>query len=437
MQPLSPSDRALGDLLIARRVLTLPQLDEVIGLAQTWHVRLGDAILSRNWIDPAVYYQAVAFYYELPFVDLISETPDSSLLFAAEADNYARRLTLPWKRNDGKILIATAMPGPETVLFARQRWGSAIEFVVVSKFDIGWTLQTAFADEALSHRAVYELVERNPEMSAQKVFTPAQAVFAYTIFTALMLGLAYSPIATLIIVNVALSVFYLGNFVFKGILVSVGGARSANQDETIAIAARQLRDDDLPVFTVLVPMYREPEVLPFLINSLRNLDYPLGKLDIKLVLEAGDMKPSRPQAAGPRKRLPSHPCASVISEDQAEGLQLRTAVRARRVCDDLRCRRPARAGPAAQGGRDVPAGSRQHGCRQGRLNYYNADENCLTRMFTLEYSQWFDQMLPGSSVSTCRSRSGGRPTISRSKCCASSTHGIPLMSPRMRISASG
>jgi len=32
---------------------------------------------------------------------------------------------------------------------------------------------------------------------------------------------------------------------------------------------------------------------------------------------------------------------------------------------------------------------------QGALNYFNKNENLLTRMFTLEYSYWFDYMLPG------------------------------------------
>jgi hypothetical protein len=49
MQTLSPSDRALGDLLVDRGVLTLPQLDEATALAEKWHVRLGDAIHSRTW----------------------------------------------------------------------------------------------------------------------------------------------------------------------------------------------------------------------------------------------------------------------------------------------------------------------------------------------------------------------------------------------------
>jgi cellulose synthase/poly-beta-1,6-N-acetylglucosamine synthase-like glycosyltransferase len=34
-------------------------------------------------------------------------------------------------------------------------------------------------------------------------------------------------------------------------------------------------------------------------------------------------------------------------------------------------------------------------CVQSALNYFNRSENFLTRMFTLEYSYWFDYMLPG------------------------------------------
>jgi cellulose synthase/poly-beta-1,6-N-acetylglucosamine synthase-like glycosyltransferase len=34
-------------------------------------------------------------------------------------------------------------------------------------------------------------------------------------------------------------------------------------------------------------------------------------------------------------------------------------------------------------------------CIQCALNYFNRNENFLTRMFTLEYSYWFDYMLPG------------------------------------------
>src|ERR1700689_1693769 len=285
--PFPPSDRALGDLLVGRRVITLPQLDEAVELAERWNVRLGDALLSRNWIDPRNYYETYAQNFDLPFVDLIRDPPDRDLLSEVDSDLYASRLTMPWRRNENRLLIATAEPGPETVLFARGRWGTAVEFVVVSKFDIVFTVQTAFAD-ALSRRAVFELAELDPEMSARTVFTTPQMIAAYALLSVILAGLAMAPIGTLIVLNIAVSILYLGNFVFKGILVSVGGGRSADNDETIAVEARALRTEDLPIFTVLVPMFREAVMLPQLAQALRNIDYPLGKLDIKIVLESGD-----------------------------------------------------------------------------------------------------------------------------------------------------
>ena len=393
MQPLSPSDRALGDLLVARRVLNLAQLDEAVTLAEAWHVSLGNAILSRNWTEPAVYYQAVAYHYELPFVDLIRDAPDAALLFAEEADIYARNLTIPWKHSDGKILIATAEPGPETVLFARKRWGVNVAFVVASKFDIVWAVQTAFAD-ALSHRAVYELAELNPDLSAQRVFTPGQIMFGYALLTLMLLGVALSPTATLIALNAVMSVFYLGNFAFKGILVFVGGARTIN--DTIAIEARALGEDELPVFTVLVPMYKEPAMLPMLAQSLRALDYPLGKLDIKLVLEASDHETievaSKLGLEGMFEVIrvpPSHP----QTKPKACNFALQFARGEFLVIYDAEDR------PEPDQLRKVVATFRKSSpntaCLQCSLSYFNSGENWLTRMFTLDYGLWFDQMLPG------------------------------------------
>src|ERR1700686_4720164 len=115
MQPIAPADRALGDLLVARRILTLAQLDEAVKLAETWSVRLADAILARNWIRPEALYQGIAYHFDLPFVDLVRDPPDPALLVAAEAEVYAQKLTVPWLVRDGRVVIATAEPGPATV----------------------------------------------------------------------------------------------------------------------------------------------------------------------------------------------------------------------------------------------------------------------------------------------------------------------------------
>jgi len=221
MYPISSSDRALGDVLVARGVLSLPQLDEAAGLAGMWHVRLGDAILARNWVEPAVYYQAIAFHFQLPFVDLIKDPPDPDLMSLGETESYARKLMIPWKESDGQIIIATAEPGPDLILLARQRWGNAISFAVASKPDIVWAIQASLSDK-MTHRAIYELAEQTLDMSAQQVFKPGQVVFGYSVLTVLMLGPALAPVATLVAINVLMSIFYLGNLVFKGILGCVG-----------------------------------------------------------------------------------------------------------------------------------------------------------------------------------------------------------------------
>ncbi len=395
MQPLSPSDRALGDLLVGRRILTLPQLDEATALAEKWHVRLGDAVLARNWIEPAIYYRALAFYFDLPFADLVREPPDQKLLRLRDADDYLRRLTIPWKRQAGRLLVATAEPGAGTVLYARERFGNAIDFVIASKFDIIWALQAAFSD-ALSHRAVFDLAERDPALSARRVFTLPQVVIGYGLLTALLAGFALAPIATLIALNAIMSVFYLGNFVFKGILIAIGGSRSTETDHAIAIAARELTDDELPVYTVLVPMYREPEVLPALAQALRDLDYPLGKLDIKLVLEADDE-----ETLAVARRLGLEGVFEIIrvpaslpkTKPKACNYALQFARGEYLVIYDAEDK------PEPDQLRKVVATFRRSSpntaCLQCRLNYYNARENWLARMFTLDYALWFDQVLPG------------------------------------------
>ena len=47
-------------------------------------------------------------------------------------------------------------------------------------------------------------------------------------------------------------------------------------------------DAELPIYTILVPLFREAKVLGALVESLRRLDYPATKLDIKLILEEVD-----------------------------------------------------------------------------------------------------------------------------------------------------
>ena len=47
-------------------------------------------------------------------------------------------------------------------------------------------------------------------------------------------------------------------------------------------------DEDLPTLSVFVPLYREADVVPQLIDAISRLDYPRHLLDVKLLVEADD-----------------------------------------------------------------------------------------------------------------------------------------------------
>lgn len=172
------------------------------------------------------------------------------------------------------------------------------------------------------------------------------------------------------------------------------GTGNAAADGTESSVARI--SPELPVYTILAPLYDEPEVVPQLIRAFSALDYPADRLDIKLLLEEDD---ERTLAAIEALNLPPYiellhiprlsprtkPKAcnyglafargklTVIfdAEDIPDPDQLKRAVATFAVC-----------GP-------------ETACLQARLNFYNPRDNWLTRQFTLEYSMWFDLLLPG------------------------------------------
>ena len=132
------------------------------------------------------------------------------------------------------------------------------------------------------------------------------------------------------------------------------------------------RDPDwlLPVYTVLVPLLREANVLPGLVRSLRALDYPAGQArDLPGAGGRRHRDPGGGAGAGAARQLPHAGGAGPGAAHQAQGLELRPAVRARRLRRGLRRRGPAAARPAAPrlggvparaAGARLPAGAAQH-----------------------------------------------------------------------------
>ncbi len=234
-------------------------------------------------------------------------------------------------------------------------------------------LRAQFIEE-LTYAATERLSDEAPEDSARHVLTMSQKT-AFGLFILLTIALAITA------PKAAAGTAYVGLAILFSIAIAVrlalAGLAAAPQR---AHPRDPLADDDLPVVTVLVPLFREAKALPGLAAALARLDYPADRLDIKLLLEEGDhgtitearrlccderfdlviVPPSAPQTK-PKALNYALPTARgdlvVIydAEDDPDPLQLKIAAET------------------------FAAGPSDLACVQARLNFYNSDDNWLTR----------------------------------------------------------
>ena len=243
------------------------------------------------------------------------------------------------------------------------------------------------------------IARERPEQCALTTVTRAQAV-------ALALGVLVVVVAaildlwtTLVVLNAVAITFYLAHIAYKFYLVFLSLERpvqvSPSPEELAAPA-----EADLPRYAILVPLYREREVLVPLVAGLGRLDYPTERLEILLLLEEDDEETI---AAAREMILPAHfrlvvvPDGAPKTKPRACNYGLFATQADLLVIYDAEDRpEPDQLRKAAAAFRKLPD---RVVCLQAKLNYYNQRQNLLTRWFTSEYSVWFDLFLPGLTAS--------------------------------------
>jgi hypothetical protein len=130
--------------------------------------------------------------------------------------------------------------------------------------------------------ATQSLRREQPEYSAATVLTRAQRrTFAAVLLVLIGVVTLAPQVGGLLLVG-AIAAGYLANAAFRGWLFWVGADHSVSDWE------RASELGDLPMYTVLVPLYREANMLPQVAHAMRQLDYPRERLDLKLIVEEDD-----------------------------------------------------------------------------------------------------------------------------------------------------
>ncbi len=234
-----------------------------------------------------------------------------------------------------------------------------------------------------------------PALSAYKTLTRGQAVVLSTIMLGCGLGLLFYGMNTVIVIIAMITLLYLSSLLLDFLLSVWALSRSTEEqiNDTIVYA---LADADWPRYTILCPLYRETEVVPQFVQAMQRLDYPTDKLQILFLTEEDDVETREVIEA---THLPQHfsivtvPAGQPRTKPRACNFGLLQATGdyvviydAEDIPDPLQLKKAVLT--FANLGSDLA-------CVQAKLNYYNTNQNLLTRWFTVEYSLWFDLMLPG------------------------------------------
>lgn len=376
----------LGQVLLAERLITQEMLDEALAEQRHCGCRLGTVLTGQGRITYLKLYQTLAKHHHRPFVDLVITPPSLTLLSRDDRALYLRDNAIPWKQEGGKTILAvTDISHPPA--WAKERYGENIDYVITSPWDIAWTVQSHFSKED-DFDARERLWQHHPEASAKTLLAGIKRPGVALVFLSLL-------VAALAIPNgmttcfIALNFFYATILVFK-LLLFLTGTKERH------VTHPPLLEQDLPIYTILVPLFQEDKVVAQLVDAIRQLDYPKSKLDVKLIIESGDtqtrnaiktlqcesyfeivpvpfsLPQTKPKACNYALRFAKGKFITIYdAEDKPNPSQLRQVVAAFETTPP------------------------HVACIQAKLNYYNRKANLLTRMFALEYGTWFEYLLKG------------------------------------------
>ena len=258
--------------------------------------------------------------------------------------------------------------------------------IVAKQFQAG--VKRYLGKELLEH-ATENLKYNRPDFSAHRRFMPGQIFWFGILIVFYFLALASFPLEVgFAFTSFFFSLFFLGVVALR--LMCVMG--SIQKRKT---SPQKLNDEQLPVYSVLVPLFGETSVLQQLLAALNQLDYPQELLDIKLILEENDISMHRAIAA---LELPNHFEVIVVpsGKPQTKPRALNYALQFSRgelltIYDAEDMPEPDQLRKAAAA---FAAGPRNLACLQAELTFYNANENWITRQFAVEYAVLFQLFLP-------------------------------------------
>ena len=311
-------------------------------------------------------------------VRLIDRMPPGAML-AANA--------VPWRRMGRGVVFAGTRPEALPALAAAWQ-ASGGGPAAAARFAVADGAEVALALGRVAARQAEAAITRTPAADScrwlgARTWGAGSAAMLGAFGTAVLLA----PMAVLAVASVVTALFVLAGTALRAAALFSSGWQRPPRREVPA---------DLPVISVLVPLFHEANIAERLLKRLTRLDYPRDRLDLRLVIEADDRTT--------RDALAAADLPGWVTVVTVPGGPIRTKPRALNYALDG-CRggivgvwdaedAPAR-DQLLRVAAEFAAAPPHVACLQGRLAFATQGHGWLARCFALEYAGWFRIVLPG------------------------------------------
>ena len=371
----------LADGIVPNRVLR-----QVSVQARMQGVSAALVLLAEGHITGLVYYRALASHLGLTFAEHPVRPASTAVL-----DDVLRTGILPLTANaQGWRYLMAPRNAVLQALIAHRTEIPTMPPAAITSPDRLEALVRHAQRRSVARDASHGLADWNQHLSARDGLSAAQWIAGTVVFGA---GVAATLTVPGILADGVMAVFAV-TFLASVLLRLAATAASPPLRSGMKAPARQT-EIDLPVYSVVVPLYREAREVERLVASLGRLDYPRAKLDILVVVEANDVSTLK---ALDRMALPA--CFRVIvapaGHPRTKPRALNVALQFARgthlvVYDAEDDPDPDQLRAAAAHFADEA----EIACLQAKLAIDNIDDSWLTRLFALEYAALFHVINPG------------------------------------------
>lgn len=204
---------------------------------------------------------------------------------------------------------------------------------------------------------------------------------------------SFFSVGVLVVLTALVSLFYFSFMVFK--LWVVGRSFWYEMTDYAPEELAQLVDEELPIYTILVPLRDEAEVMEQIVSSMRSIDYPEDKLELIITVEAFD---TATRDAIARVGIPENWRICVLPDTEPKTKPKALNVAFKEMHGEFFVIYDAEIIPDRDQLKKAYLAFREHpeiACFQTRLDHYNYETNLLTKLFNTEFSFHYDLFIPG------------------------------------------